>query len=142
MQTKLHALVHTIEVIDACIGVIGVLFILCGALAVQYFFHEAPCPLCLLQRAAFVGVGISFLMNIRYRNKVSHWALAILCASAGMAVSIRQILLHITTVEGFGRSIWGLHMYSWCFIAFAIVIIGSAFMLLFYPEYHSPKPLQ
>lgn len=127
-------LLQKIEWVDSIIGLIGVIFILLGAVFVQIFYGEQPCPLCLLQRAAFVCVGVSLLMNIRFGNKVSHWAMAIIGASAGIAVSIRQILLHITTPQGFGSAIFGLHMYTWCFIAFALTIVGSAIMLLIYPE--------
>lgn len=127
-------LLQEIEWIDSIIGLISVLFILSGAVFVQIFYSEQPCPLCLLQRAAFVCIGISLFMNVRYGNKVSHWAMAIIGATTGIAVSIRQILLHITSPQGFGSAILGLHMYTWCFIAFAITIVGSAIMLLIYPE--------
>lgn len=134
-------LLQEIEWIDSIIGLFGVLFILSGAVFVQIFYSEQPCPLCLLQRATFVSIGISLFMNIRYGNKVSHWAMAIIGAMSGIAVSIRQILLHITTPEGFGSAILGLHMYTWCFIAFAITIVGSAIMLLIYPEKKSSESL-
>lgn len=131
---KLRTLVKDIEIIDSIIGLVGVLAILSGAIFVQLFHGEQPCPLCLLQRAAFVGIGISLLMNLRYQNKVAHWALAIICAITGMAVSLRQICLHITSAVGFGSPFLGIHMYTWCFIAFFITIVGCGLMLLIYPE--------
>lgn len=124
--------------LDSCIGLLGVIVILLGAIVVQYTFHEAPCPLCLLQRAAFVSIGLSLLMNLRYRNRVANWSCAILSACAGISVSIRQILLHITSPRGFGSAFMGYHMYTWCFFAFAVTIVGSAIMLLIYPE-HKPN---
>lgn len=135
MKQKLHDFIHKMQIIDACIGVLGVVIILAAAIAVQIFYDEAPCPLCLLQRAAFVAVGISFLMNVRYGNRARNWASAILAACAGIAVSIRQICLHITSPQGFGSAFGGLHMYTWCFIGFSIIIVGSALMLLIYPEH-------
>jgi len=134
MKKRLHHFLSQLGMIDSAIGVLGVLFILCAAFVMQLVFHEAPCPLCLLQRAGFASVGLAFLMNLRYGNRVAHWALAILSACAGIAVSIRQILLHITSPVGFGSAILGLHMYTWCFIAFAVTIVGSAMMLIIYPE--------
>jgi len=134
MKTALKKMIAELEFIDSIIGVVGVLSILSGALFVQFFYGEQPCPLCLLQRAAFVSMGIGLLMNVRYGNKVSHWAIAIFSAATGMAVSLRQISLHITSPQGFGSAILGLHMYTWCFIAFFITIVGSAVMLLIYPE--------
>lgn len=123
-----------IGLINSLIGLIGVIILLLAALVVQFFAHEEPCPLCLLQRAAFVNIGICLLMNLRVGNKVSHWAMAILSACAGIAVSIRQILLHITDPIGFGEPFLGLHMYTWCFMGFALVIVGATVMLLIYPE--------
>jgi len=123
-----------LEVIDSVIGVVGVLIILGAALFMQFFYKEQPCPLCLLQRAAFVSVGLSLVLNVRYGNRVTHWAMAILSACAGIAVSIRQILLHIASPTGFGSAVFGLHMYTWCFIGFALIIVGSTVMLLIYPE--------
>lgn len=134
MRKKARKMIAELELIDSIIGVIGVLTILSGALFIQFFYGEQPCPLCLLQRAAFVSVGIGLLMNVRYGNKVSHWAIAIFSAAIGLAVSTRQILLHITSSQGFGSAVLGLHMYTWCFIAFFITIVGSAVMLLIYPE--------
>ena len=134
MKQRLKKFLDELELIDSFIGLFGALFILSGALFIQFFYGEQPCPLCLLQRAAFVGVGISLFMNIRHGNRVSHWAKAIICALVGLAVSTRQILLHITSPKGFGSEVLGLHMYSWCFIAFFITILGCAVMLLIYPE--------
>ncbi len=137
MKKKFRQLLHKVLVIDSMIGFVGVIIILSVALFVQLYMDEAPCPLCLLQRAALVNIGIALLMNFRYRNKASHWALAILSACAGSAVSLRQILLHINSPTGFGSAFFGLHMYTWSFIAFATTIVGSAIMLLIYPEWKS-----
>ena len=53
-------------------------------------------------------------MNLRYGNKVAHWALVILSALAGIAVSIRQILLHVTDSVGYGS--------ARCWIAFVYLV--------------------
>jgi hypothetical protein len=43
----------------------------------------------------------------------------------------RQILLHIVPGSGaYGNDIFGLHLYTWAFIAFVLMIIGSAILLL------------
>jgi disulfide bond formation protein DsbB len=122
------------QMIDTIIGIVGVCLILGAALIAQFFYHEAPCPLCELQRAALVNIGLALILNIKYGNCVSHWAMVIISALAGMAVSIRQILLHVNDPVGFGSAIVGLHMYTWCFIIFAVAIFASALMLLIYPE--------
>jgi disulfide bond formation protein DsbB len=56
----------------------------------------------------------------------------ILGAVAGAVVSVRQMLLHIVPGSGsYGNAILDLHLYSWALIAFSLIIIGSAIMLLF-----------
>ena len=126
--------IYRLEMIDSFLGCIGILMILSGAIFMQFFYNEEPCPLCLLQRVAFVNIGLCFLLNLKFGNRAWHWAIAILSAASGIAVSIRQICLHINDPVGFGSAIFGLHMYTWCFIFFATVIIGSTLMLLLYPE--------
>ena len=136
MKTKLA---KWAGLIDSIIGIVGVAIILSGSLFIQYFYHEHPCTLCLLQRAAFVNVGLSLLLNMRYGNCVSHWAMAILSACAGIAVSLRHICLNINNPDGFGSPILGLHMYTWGLIGFASYILGSAFMLLIKPKINTVK---
>jgi disulfide bond formation protein DsbB len=139
-EINMKKVIEQVELIDSIIGLVGVLIILCAALFVQFFLGEQPCPLCELQRAAFIVIGLSLIMNVRYGNKASHWAMVILGGCAGAFVSIRQILLHITSQVGFGDAFLGLHMYTWCLIGFSICIIGSALMLLIYPECKKAEP--
>lgn len=134
MDKKQKQFMNKVLVIGSLIGFIGVTIILGAALLVQFKLHEKPCPLCLLQRVAFVNIGIALLLNLRYSNKVSHWALAILSPCAGSAVSLRQICLHINDPINFGSAFFGLHMYTWSFIGFSTTIIGNAIILLIYPE--------
>src|SRR5438105_12576373 len=108
------------EQLASILGIVGVLVILGAALFMQFVYGEAPCPLCELQRAGFLNIAIALFMNLRYGNQAAHWALVILSACAGAAVSLRQILLHVTDPVGFGSAVLGLHMYTWCFIAFVI----------------------
>jgi disulfide bond formation protein DsbB len=134
VKKKFKQLLAEIEIIDALIGLIGVIIILSAALVMQFVYYEKPCPLCLLQRAAFVNIGIALLLNFKFGNRVAHWSLVILSGIAGIAVSIRQILLHINDPVGMGSAVLGLHMYTWCFIGFATAIVGSTLMLIIYPE--------
>lgn len=115
-------------------GIVGVCSVLAGALYVQFFQLEDPCPLCLLQRACFVNMGLAFLMNVIFEIRISHWALAMLSALAGRAVSLRQIALHVNDVIGFGSPILGLHLYTWAFLFFTLGLFGCAFVMLIHPE--------
>lgn len=134
MKKTLAEIINQFELIDSVLGIIGIILVLLGALFFQFFLHEQPCPLCLLQRVALINIGLALLMNLRYGNRGWHWAIVVLSACAGMAVSTRQILLHITNNVGFGSAIFSMHMYTWCFLIFAAAIIGATVMILIYPE--------
>ena len=123
-----------IENVGCLVGLICIGLMLGAALYFQFFLGEQPCPLCLLQRASFIGVALSLLMNIRYGQRVLHWGLSILISCVGAAVSIRQVLLNILKPEGFASPVMGLHMYTWCLMGFVSLIIGCSVMLMFYPD--------
>lgn len=127
-------LIMRFESLASVIGLLGVCVILGGALIMEFVYNEQPCPLCELQRAAFINIGIALLLNLKYGNKIAHWALVLLSSFAGIAVSIRQILLHVNDPIGFGSAIFGLHMYTWCFIGFVIACLGTTLLLIIYPE--------
>ncbi len=126
--------IERLEILMSIIGLFTVLGILSAALVMQFVYGEPPCPLCELQRAAFISIAIGLFMNIRYGNKVAHWAIVILTAFVGTAVSVRQILLHVNDPVGFGSAILGLHMYTWCLVGFVAVMVGATLMLIIYPE--------
>lgn len=107
-----------------------ILSVLCGALYIQFFTHDEPCPLCLLQRVGLLCVCLGLLLNFLYRETPSHWGLILLSALTGISVSIRQIVLHINSPVGFSNPIFGLHLYSWCFIIFSMVLLGASIMLI------------
>lgn len=97
----------------------------------QLWFSDLPCPLCILQRAGLTAAGFGLALNVIFGPKPSHYGMTILGAAVGGAISIRQILDHIVPGTGsYGNAIFGLHLYTWAFIAFALMIIGSAIMLL------------
>lgn len=112
-------------------GLVGVLLV---AYAEQFTGRDLPCPLCLLQRVALVGVAYGLLLNLRYGPQPQGYAIMLLAALFGMAVAGRQVLLHIVPGSGaYGAPLLGLHLYTWSFILFALVILGAA-VLLFVPQ--------
>lgn len=123
--TRLARLVNIL----ALFALIGVL---AGSLHLQFGIGEQPCPLCLIQRSAMIGLAIGPLMNLLWGMRPAHYALSILAAMVGGAGSTRQILLHIADPAdpGYGPEFAGLHLYSWAFVTFAIAIVGCAVMLL------------
>jgi protein dithiol:quinone oxidoreductase len=65
------------------------------ALFVQYGLHQEPCPLCILQRVAVIGVGIVFLVAFLHdpadRLARVYGVLIDLVALAGIGVAARHI---------------------------------------------------
>jgi len=112
----------------ALFGLIGVL---AGSLFLQFGVGEQPCPLCLVQRSGMIAIAVGPIMNLLWGMRPLHYALSILGAMVGGAGSVRQILLHIEPGDaGYGPAVFGLHLYTWALVTFAIAIAGCAFMLL------------
>jgi len=114
------------------LGLYGIALVLVAAFTAQILLGELPCPLCLLQRILFSMLAIGPILNIRFGPRPSHYALSLLAAVVGAAVSARQILLHIMPRDpGYGSVLLGYHYYTWAFIGFvaAIVLIAIVLML-------------
>ncbi len=114
--------------------------VLLGAFTIQFVAGEFPCPLCMLQRYGMIlsSIGALWIIMQARRGELTATRYAqglgmgVLAAAAGASVSIRQILLHITPDDpGYGEPVLGLHLYSWAFITFAVVMVfvGAALML-------------
>ncbi|MFP4154448.1 MAG: disulfide bond formation protein B [Halothiobacillaceae bacterium] len=112
------------------LGLVGISGVLLLAFVDQLLFQELPCPLCLLQRAAFVLAGFGLAMNLRFGPSTRHYALVLVAALMGMVVAGRQVLLHVTPGSGsFGAPFLGLHLYTWAFVLFGVTILGIALLL-------------
>lgn len=113
------------------LGAMAVAGVLLVAFALQFAQHELPCPLCMLQRIAFVMCGFGFLMNLRFGSQPLHYGITLLASLFGLAASGRQVLLHILPGDqGYGPPLLGLHLYTWTFVFFTAVVVGVAFLLL------------
>jgi disulfide bond formation protein DsbB len=106
--------------------------VLAGSLHLQLGVGEQPCPLCLVQRSAMIGLAVGPVMNLLWGMKPAHYALSILAAVVGGAGSTRQILLHIADPNdpGYGPAVLGWHLYTWAFVTFLIGVVGCAILLL------------
>jgi disulfide bond formation protein DsbB len=114
------------------LGLLAVGAVLLVAFGFQFAFGELPCPLCILQRSAFVAVLAGLALNLRFGPRPSHYGLVIVSALVGAAISARQVLLHIVPGSGaYGDPILGLHFYTWALILFLVIVLGAALMLLF-----------
>ncbi len=122
------------------LGVIGIALVLLVAFVFQFGQGELPCPLCNLQRVAFVLCGFGFLLNLRFGAQPLHYALTLLGALFGLAVSGRQVLLHIVPGgSAYGSPLLGLHLYTWSLLLFLAVITAVAVLMMLTgrPEHHN-----
>lgn len=105
--------------------------IVLGALSIQFFGHETPCPLCYLQRLAMLGIATSLLMNIKLELRKSHYGLGLLFCLYGGFVALRQMALHACPgFPKFGIPFWGLSLYTWSFITFAASVLAIGILLI------------
>lgn len=107
--------------------------VLLGAFGIQFFKHEEPCPLCLLQRLGMIGVGVGASMNVRFGIQMSHYGIMLLSSIFGGTVALRQIALHVCpTFPLFGVPFWGLSLYTWSFLVFASTVLAVSLLLFLY----------
>ena len=113
------------------LGAMAVVGVLVVAFVMQFAQHELPCPLCLLQRVAFVLCGFGFLLNLRFGSQPAYYGVILLSALFGLAAAGRHVLLHIVPGDkGFGPPVLGLHLYTWTFVFFLATVLGTAVLLL------------
>ncbi len=132
-------LVRTINALIILI-LVGVIF---SAYYQQFFKHERPCPLCILQRLGMIGVSTGLMLNLRFGVKIAHYGLALLSAFIGGAIAARQICLHICPgFPIFGIPVFGLELYTWSFIVFCCAVLSIILLLFLYaPSQKSRLPL-
>jgi len=122
------------------IGMLAVSAVLAMAFYSQFTQNELPCPLCLLQRVATVAVLAGLTLNVVKGPKPDHYSLMIISAFFGGAVSLRQISLHVIPGTGtYGTPFLGMHYYTWAFIVFAFIILGTAIIAAYSTQYHKQK---
>ena len=114
------------------VGLLAVSAVLIVAFTDQLVLNDLPCPLCILQRAGFVASGFGLALNLRFGVRASHYAITIIGAMVGAAIATRQILIHVLPSSGgYGNLLFGLHLYTWAFLLFTLIVLATATMLLF-----------
>lgn len=116
--------------------------VIIAALVLQFALGELPCPLCMLQRyGMFLSTLGPFWIILQARRDQltpqryhQGLGLAALGALIGSAISVRQVLLHILPGDaGYGSAVFGLHLYSWAFVTFCIVLLSAALLGILAP---------
>jgi len=133
-QSKIHRMAN-----------IAGLILICAALVIvfvdQLVARDLPCPLCLLQRACLIAVGIMLCMNLTVGIKTAHYGFLILAACGGIAISLRQIFLHLAPTDpGYGGLLLGLYFYDWAAISFIIILCTAAIALLLEKGFNQVVP--
>jgi len=112
-------------------GAVGIATILLVAFGLQFGLKELPCPLCNLQRVAFVLCGFGFVLNLRFGVQPLHYGLALLGALFGVVVSGYQVAQHIAPgAIAYGAPILGMHLDTWSLVLFFAVIAVVALLLM------------
>lgn len=107
--------------------------ILTTAMTLQYVDGELPCPLCLLQRAAMLGVCFGIIQQLRHGFSYTNTGISLIFSVFLLIVSVRQTLLDIYPRPGHeyvGSAVFGLHMPVWSVIIALCLITAIAFQLI------------
>ena len=113
------------------IAAVGIAIILLVAFGLQFGLNELPCPLCNLQRVAFVLCGFGFILNLRFGVQPLHYGLVLLAALFGVVVSGYQVAQHIAPgAVAYGAPLLGMHLDTWSLVLFFAVIAVVALLLM------------
>jgi len=115
------------------LGIMAVIAaVLTGALFMQYGRGELPCPLCLLQRVAMLGVCFGLMQNFRGGFSDRNLGYSLLFSVFLLIVAVRQTLLDIYPRPGHeyvGSAVLGLHMPVWSVVIAVALITAFALKL-------------
>lgn len=117
--------------------------ILTAAMVLQYAEGEIPCPLCLLERAAMLGVCFGIMQNIRHGFSDRNLGISLLFAVFLLIVAARQTLLDIYPRPGHdyvGSAVFGLHMPVWGVVIALALIAALALKLAIIGTEDGAKP--
>ncbi|WP_019215988.1 disulfide bond formation protein B [Legionella tunisiensis] len=133
-QNKIHRWGNSCGLILVCV-------ILLFAFYDQLYRHDLPCPLCLLQRACFIGIGLCLCMNLKAGIKITHYGLMTLTSLLGLGIALRQIFIHVAPGDlGYGSPLLGLYLYTWSAIGFVVIIGVIAIAQLFERGFYKDNP--
>lgn len=107
--------------------------ILTAAMVFQYAYGELPCPLCLLQRVAMLGVCFGIMLQFRTGLTFRNSGISLLFAIVLLIVSVRQTLLDIYARPGheyIGSAVFGLHMPVWSVLIALALITATAVQMM------------
>lgn len=121
------------------LGLLAIIGILGTSLFIQLILGELPCPLCIVQRAAFISVGIALTFNLIHGPDTRHYGMIVVGSLLGMMMSMRQVFLHICPVagesSGYGTALFGYHLYSLGALAFFLAALIAGIMMMVHSHF-------
>lgn len=119
--------------------------ILTFAQVLQFANGEIPCPLCLLQRVAMLGVCFGLIRDLVERPSLHNAGLSMVFAMLLLVISVRQTLLDIYPRPGheyIGSAIFGIHMPVWSVLIAAALLLAFALKFAVLGEGEKLTPLK
>ncbi len=119
--------------------------ILTAAMVMQYGYGELPCPLCLLQRVAMLGVCFGLMQNFRSGFSDRNLGYSLLFSAFLLVVAVRQTMLDIYPRPGHeyvGSAVLGLHMPVWSILIAVALITAFAIKLCVIGTEQGARPPQ
>jgi disulfide bond formation protein DsbB len=136
MSTAARGRLETLRFIFNEVTMLAIMAVIAGiltaALVMQYGYGELPCPLCLLQRVAMLGVCFGLMQNFRNGFSDRNLGYSLLFSVFLLVVSARQTLLDIYPRPGHayvGSAVLGLHMPVWSILIAVGLITAFALKL-------------
>lgn len=126
---RLFALLNYVYLLLVMLVIAG---ILTAAMTLQYAKGELPCPLCLLERVAMLGVCFGIILNFRSGFSYQNTGFSLLSAILLLVIAVRQSLLDIYPRPGheyIGSPIFGIHLPVWSIIIALALLIAYAIKL-------------
>jgi disulfide bond formation protein DsbB len=112
------------------------LFATCAVLLFVLYWQlvrgDIPGGLALMQRIALVGIGIGFLLNVRFGSSESHFGIVIFSAAVGLLVAARQMIAYAAASgAALGPEMFGYHFVTWAVVGFfAAILLGAALLFI------------
>ena len=131
-QDRLQAVRFVLNELFGLSVMAAIAAVLTAALFMQYGEGELPCPLCLLQRVAMLGVCFGPLQDFRSGFSDRNLGYSLLFSVFLLVVAVRQTLLDIYPRPGHeyvGSAVLGVHMPVWSVVIAVVLITAFALKL-------------
>lgn len=112
------------------------LFATCAVLLFVLYWQlvgdDLPGALALMQRIALVGIGLGFLLNVRFGSSESHFGIVIASAAIGLVIAARQAVAYAAgSGVALGQPMLEWPFYYWTVAGFfGAIVLGAALLFI------------